>query len=225
MKNQFKLLTLGTLSLIAASCGNKVTMPDPGTPVFTQFTYTGKDVVYEKNPLAEGEFYNPILQGCYPDPSICKKGTDYYLVCSSFAINPGVPIFHSTDLVNWKQIGHVLDRPSQLKVEDSGISAGIYAPTIRYNSYNDTFYMITTQFSGGMGNMIVKTKDPMKGWSDPIKLNLKALTPTSSLMTTARHTSLTTMHPKNHYTKDTELLKFGNTTWKKTRLFRVQTKL
>ena len=49
MKNQFKLLTLGTLSLIAASCGNKVTMPDPGTPVFTQFTYTGKDVVYEKN--------------------------------------------------------------------------------------------------------------------------------------------------------------------------------
>ena len=89
MKNQFKLLTLGTLSLIAASCGNKVTMPDPGTPVFTQFTYTGKDVVYEKNPLAEGEFYNPILQGCYPDPSICKKGTDYYLVCSSFAINPG----------------------------------------------------------------------------------------------------------------------------------------
>ena len=177
MKNQFKLLTLGTLSLIAASCGNKVTMPDPGTPVFTQFTYTGKDVVYEKNPLAEGEFYNPILQGCYPDPSICKKGTDYYLVCSSFAINPGVPIFHSTDLVNWKQIGHVLDRPSQLKVEDSGISAGIYAPTIRYNSYNDTFYMITTQFSGGMGNMIVKTKDPMKGWSDPIKLNFEGIDP------------------------------------------------
>ena len=54
MKNQFKLLTLGTLSLIAASCGNKVTMPDPGTPVFTQFTYTGKDVVYEITPLAEG---------------------------------------------------------------------------------------------------------------------------------------------------------------------------
>lgn len=177
MKNQFKLLTLGTLSLIAASCGNKVTMPDPGTPVFTQFTYTGKDVVYEKNPLAEGEFYNPILQGCYPDPSICKKGTDYYLVCSSFAINPGVPIFHSTDLVNWKQIGHVLDRPSQLKVEDSGISAGIYAPTIRYNPHNDTFYMITTQFSGGMGNMIVKTKDPMKGWSDPVKLNFEGIDP------------------------------------------------
>ena len=95
---------------------------------------------------------------------VCKKGTDYYLVCSSFAINPGVPIFHSTDLVNWKQIGHVLDRPSQLKVEDLGIQCRYYAPpTILYNSYNDTFFMITTQFSGGMGNMIVKTKDPMNG--------------------------------------------------------------
>lgn len=73
MRNQFKLLTLGTLGLLAASCSNKVTMPEPGVPVFGQFTYTGKDAVYEKNPLNEGEFYNPILQGCYPDPSICKK--------------------------------------------------------------------------------------------------------------------------------------------------------
>ena len=79
------------------------------------------------NPLKPGEFYNPILQGCYPDPSITRKGNDYYLVCSSFAMFPGVPIFHSNDLVNWKQIGHVLDRTSQLKVEDCGISAGVYA--------------------------------------------------------------------------------------------------
>lgn len=48
MKNQFKLLTLGTLGLLAASCSNKVTMPEPGVPVFGQFTYTGKDAVYEK---------------------------------------------------------------------------------------------------------------------------------------------------------------------------------
>lgn len=88
-----------------------------------------------------------------------------------------MPIFHSTDLVNWKQIGHVLDRPSQLKVEDTGISAGVYAPTIRYNANNDTFYMITTEFAGGFGNIIVKTKDPMQGWSDPIKLNFEGIDP------------------------------------------------
>jgi alpha-N-arabinofuranosidase len=71
-----------------------------------------------------------------------------------------VPIFHSKDLVNWKQIGHVLDRTSQLKVHDTPMSAGVYAPDIKYHANNDTFYMITTQFAGGFGNIVVKTKDP-----------------------------------------------------------------
>ncbi|MCR9014158.1 glycoside hydrolase family 43 protein [Aquiflexum gelatinilyticum] len=146
-------------------------------PIFSKTTYQGNDQVYKDYPLAADEFYNPILQGCYPDPSITRKGGDYYLVNSSFAMFPGVPIFHSKDLVNWTQIGHVLDRKSQLKVEDSGISAGIYAPDILYNQYNDTFYMITTQFSGGMGNIVVKTKDPKQGWSDPNKLNFSGIDP------------------------------------------------
>jgi xylan 1,4-beta-xylosidase len=147
------------------------------SPLFTNFVYDGNDKVYTDNPLKPGEFYNPILQGCYPDPSITRKGDDYYVVCSSFAMFPGVPIFHSKDLVNWTQIGHVLDRKSQLIVHDCGISAGIYAPAIKYNPYNDTFYMITTQFSGGFGNIIVKTKDPMKGWSDPVKLQFNGIDP------------------------------------------------
>lgn len=147
------------------------------SPVFTNFVYEGNDKVYTDNPLKPGEFYNPILQGCYPDPSITRKGDDYYLVTSTFAMFPGVPIFHSKDLVNWKQIGHVLDRVSQLEVHDCGISAGIYAPQILYNKNNDTFYMITTEFSGGFGNIVVKTKDPLKGWSDPIKLAFNGIDP------------------------------------------------
>lgn len=146
-------------------------------PVFSQVVYQGNDKVYNENPLQAGEFYNPILQGCYPDPAITRKGDDYFLVCSSFAMFPGVPIFHSKDLVNWKQIGHVLDRTSQLKVHDTGISAGVYAPAIKYNPNNDTFYMITTQFAGGFGNIIVKTKDPFKGWSDPVKLDFEGIDP------------------------------------------------
>lgn len=146
-------------------------------PLFTRFSYRGDDRVYNDNPLKADEFYTPILQGCYPDPSITRKGSDYYLVNSSFAFFPGVPIFHSNDLVNWKQIGHVLDRPSQLKVQDATISGGVYAPAIAYNQANDTFYMITTQFAGGMGNMVVKTKDPAKGWSDPIKLRFDGIDP------------------------------------------------
>lgn len=144
---------------------------------FSDFTYHGNDKIYNDNPLKPDEFYSPILQGCYPDPSITRKGEDYYLVNSSFSMFPGVPIFTSKDLVNWKQVGHVLDRPSQLKVEKSGVSHGIYAPDIKYNKHNDTFYMITTQFAGGIGNMVVKTKDPAKGWSEVQKLNFDGIDP------------------------------------------------
>ncbi|KFE99790.1 glycoside hydrolase [Chryseobacterium formosense] len=144
---------------------------------FTDFSYRGNDKIYANNPLKENEFYSPILQGCYPDPSITRKGDDYYLVNSSFSMFPGVPIFTSKDLVNWKQVGHVLDRPSQLKVEKGGVSQGIYAPDIKYNKFNDTFYMITTQIAGGVGNMVVKTKDPAKGWSEVQKLNFDGIDP------------------------------------------------
>ncbi|MBK1439548.1 glycoside hydrolase family 43 protein [Parapedobacter sp. ISTM3] len=145
--------------------------------VFKNFNYRGDDQVYKEHPLEPDEFYSPILQGTYPDPSITRKGGDYYLVCSSFAFFPGVPIFHSTDLVNWTQIGHVLDRTSQLKVDSAGMSMGVYAPAIRYNPVNETFYMITTQFAGGFGNIVVKTKNPHQGWSDPIKLAFDGIDP------------------------------------------------
>jgi alpha-N-arabinofuranosidase len=90
---------------------------------------------------------------------------------------PGVPIFHSKDLVNWTDLGGVLDNPETFDTHDCGISAGVYAPGITYNPYNDTFYMITTAFTGGLNNIIVKTKDPKKGWGDPIKLAFGGIDP------------------------------------------------
>ena len=48
---------------------------------------------------APGEYANPILPGFYPDPSIVRVGADIYLVNSTFAWFPGIPIFHSRDLV------------------------------------------------------------------------------------------------------------------------------
>lgn len=150
---------------------------ETGFPVFSSYVYQGEDQVYTDSPLKSDEFYNPLLQGCYPDPSIVRKGDDYFLVTSTFAMFPGVPIFHSNDLVNWKQIGHVLDRKSQLKVQDAGISFGVYAPSIKYNPTNETFYMITTQFAGDVNNMVVKTKDPFQGWSEVYKLKFNGIDP------------------------------------------------
>ncbi|HLT72947.1 MAG: glycoside hydrolase family 43 protein [Bacteroidota bacterium] len=175
------ILSSATVTLVVLSAlqlkAQSTVKPAKGAPVFSNVIYQGNDQVYKDNPLEDDEFYNPILQGCYPDPAITRKGDDYYLVCSSFAMFPGVPIFHSKDLVNWTQIGHVLDRTSQLDVHDTGISAGVYAPSITYNPHNDTFYMITTAFAGGLGNIVVKTKDPLKGWSDPVKLAFNGIDP------------------------------------------------
>ncbi len=135
--------------------------------VFSYFTYEGNDPRFQKSIDPAKEYLNPILAGFYPDPAICRKGDTYYLVNSSFAFYPAVPIFESKDLVNWTQIGHVLDRPSQLLLQTVGVADGIYAPGISYNPHNDTFYMVTTNVRGG-GTFYVKAKDPHGPWSDPI---------------------------------------------------------
>ena len=143
----------------------------PGVAVFESFRYEGRDAIYQAHPLpGKDAVYNPILPGWYSDPSFCTNGEgDYFLVTSTFSYFPGVPLFHSRDLVNWKQVGHVLDRPSQLTgLGRQHTSGGIYAPDIKYNPKNRTYYMITTNV--GTGNFLVKTQDPFGAWSDPILL-------------------------------------------------------
>lgn len=112
-------------------------------------------------------FTNPVLKGFSPDPSVCGVGEDFYLVTSTFAYFPGVPIYHSKDLVNWTQIGNVLERDSQLPLDQAGHSQGIFAPCLRY--HEGTFYMITTNVTHG-GNFVVTATDPKGPWSDPYYL-------------------------------------------------------
>ena len=100
----------------------------------------------------------PVIPGFHPDPSICRVDDTYYLVTSSFEYAPGVPIFRSTDLRSWEQIGNVLDRPSQLDVTSAGPSGGIFAPTLRY--HDGRFWMITTNWSDDGGQLLVWTEDP-----------------------------------------------------------------
>jgi xylan 1,4-beta-xylosidase len=115
-------------------------------------------------------YQNPILPGFYPDPSVCRVGEDYYLVTSSFEYFPGVPVFHSRDLIHWRQLGHALDRPSQLNLDGILPSKAIWAPTIRY--HQGTFYMITTfvDNQGEQHNFYVTAQDPAGPWSDPVWL-------------------------------------------------------
>ena len=112
-------------------------------------------------------YYNPILAGFYPDPSICRVGDDYYLVNSTFAYFPGIPVFHSRDLVNWKLIGHVMDRVEQMNLEGLGVSEGIFAPAIRF--HNGLFYVTCTLVGAG-GNYVVTAQNPAGPWSNPVWL-------------------------------------------------------
>lgn len=118
-------------------------------------------------------YRNPVIRGFNPDPSICRVGNSYYLVTSSFEYFPGIPIYHSTDLLNWELIGHCITRETQLKMEGIKASGGIWAPTIRY--YNGRFY-VTATFSEH-GNFIVYTDNPSSEWSDPIWTDMDGIDP------------------------------------------------
>jgi alpha-N-arabinofuranosidase len=158
---------------------------------FSAFRYTGKTAVTPK----EGEYLNPVVAGFYTDPSVCRVGNDYYLVNSALNYFPGIPIWHSKDLVNWVQIGNVLDRPSQFAIEhgraisadtdaptrdEDGIGrpgmvyAGTDAPTIRY--HDGTFYVVC-KFMGGVGSFYVTAKDPKGPWSEPVQLGVRGIHP------------------------------------------------
>ncbi len=108
-------------------------------------------------------FGNPVIPGFHPDPSICRAGDDYYLACSSFEYFPGVPVFHSRDLVHWDQIGNALQRPLPAATPSSG---GIYAPTLRY--HDGRFWLITADATGA--TTLVTATDPAGPWSEPVSI-------------------------------------------------------
>lgn len=140
------------------------------------------------------KYKNPVLPGFYADPSVCRVGDDFYLVTSSFEYFPGVPIFHSRDLVHWQQIGNCLERVSQLPLAGAAASGGIFAPTLRHHA--GVFYLTTTNVSSG-GNFIVSATAPQGPWSEPVWVAQPGIDPSlffdvdgSVLYTTSHHGAL-----------------------------------
>jgi alpha-N-arabinofuranosidase len=119
------------------------------------------------------KYYNPIIRGFNPDPSVCRVGNDYYLVTSSFEYFPGIPLYHSKDLLNWEQIGNCIDRPGMLPYDKLNDIDGIWAPTIRYDA--GVFY-VTAPYQR-KGNFIVHTDDIKGEWSDPVWVELGGIDP------------------------------------------------
>ena len=120
---------------------------------------------------------NPILPGFHPDPSICRVGADFYLVNSTFEWFPGVPVHHSRDLQNWRPLGHILTRRSQLDLRGVADSAGVWAPSLSHA--DGRFWLIYTNLRNtGFGRpfkdikIFLTTSENILGpWSEPAELD------------------------------------------------------
>jgi len=174
-----RLASLACAAALLVAGGRRLASQDaplaPGAEArFDWFEYAGDDSIYKVVHAGGGEYLNPILAGFYPDPTVCRQGSDYYLATSSFAYYPGVPLFTSRDLVHWRQIRSILDRPSQLDLDSAGVSRGIFAPSLSCRP--GRLWMITTLVDRG-GNFLVTATDPPGPWSDPVWLGFDGIDP------------------------------------------------
>lgn len=141
------------------------------TASFEYMSYRALDV---EQPLPESQFRNPVLPGFHPDPSIVGVGEDFYLVTSTFSWFPGLPIFHSTDLVNWRLIGNAIDRPGQVNFTGLGTNRGLFAPAITH--HDGRFWIVNTCIECG-GNFVITAENAAGPWSDPRWLDFGGIDP------------------------------------------------
>ena len=142
--------------------------------VTAAFEFLAYESVEAEAPVPEGAFRNPVLPGFHPDPSIVRVGDDFYAVTSTFSWFPGLPILHSTDLVNWRLIGNAIDRPTQLDFSGLGTNRGLFAPAITH--HGGRFWIVNTCIECG-GNFVITATDPAGPWSDPAWLDFGGIDP------------------------------------------------
>jgi beta-xylosidase len=140
--------SVALVALLAAVVGAGVQAPPPWDPN-----------------RSDGTFANPIIHADYSDPDVVRVGPDYYLTASSFSAVPGLPILHSTDLVNWSLVNHALPRlvPEDVfRVPRHG--AGVWAPAIRHHAGKYWIYYPDPDF----GIYVITATDPRGDWSKPV---------------------------------------------------------
>src|SRR5688572_7012778 len=116
-----------------------------------------------KADLGDGTFLNPIMSGDRADPTILKDGADYYMTFSSFDSYPGVVIWHSRDLVNWRAVGPALATPI-----GSVWACDLIKHRGRYYVY------IPARTPEKRSIYVIHARNIAGPWSEPIDLNLPA---------------------------------------------------
>ncbi|MBA4765219.1 MAG: glycoside hydrolase family 43 protein [Erythrobacter sp.] len=139
-----------------------------------KFDFVEYRAVDETAPVTGKVYRNPVLPGFHPDPSIVRVGDDFYAVTSTFSWFPGLPILHSRDLVNWRQIGNAIDRGGQLDFSGLGTNRGLFAPAISH--HDGRFWIVNTCIECG-DNFVITASDPAGPWSDPVWLDFGGIDP------------------------------------------------
>jgi xylan 1,4-beta-xylosidase len=123
------------------------------------------------------EYKNPIISGFAPDPSICRKGDDYYIATSSFEWFPSIPIYHSTDLVNWELITYCIQEDAGLNFSYIESAKGAWAPALRYCEEDGLFYLsfnimhsMNARFFD-VDNFVITSPSIDGPWSKPVYLH------------------------------------------------------
>ena len=120
---------------------------------------------------------NPILPGFHADPCICRKKDDFYLAVSSFEWFPGIPIYHSRDLMHWELYAHALTNADEPDLKKLPSAKGIWAPCLTYCEAEDLFYVVYGVMNSmnaryfDVDNFVITAKDPKGPWSEPIYLH------------------------------------------------------
>lgn len=127
-------------------------------------------------------YYNPVLPGWHSDPSCTQVNGTFFCATSTFISFPGIPIYASKDLINWRLISHAWNRESQLpgvSRNTTGQQDGMFAPTLRY--HDDAFYVICEYLGrpDGIMGVVFKSSDPFdnEAWSDPVIFHPEKIDP------------------------------------------------
>mgnify|MGYP002038107711 CR=1 FL=1 len=161
------------IGAMALSLASPLAAQEAAAPQAT-FDFVEYEAQGDTPPAPEGYFRNPVLPGFQPDPSIVRVGDDFYAVNSTFVWFPGLPIYHSRDLVHWKQIGNAIDRPDQMDFSGLATDRGLFAPAISY--HDGRFWIVNTCIECG-DNFVITAEHPEGPWSDPIYVSSHGFDP------------------------------------------------
>lgn len=132
------------------------------------FAIAGAALIGPIGLMGGNTYTNPIVHADYSDPDVvaAPDGSGFYMTASSFNCAPGLPILHSTDLVNWEIVNYALEQvpPADFYSAAPRHGKGVWAPSIRCHDGVYYIYWGDPDF----GIFMTRTDNPLGRWSEPV---------------------------------------------------------